>query len=532
VRRASSGIPMTQLTVDEAAERAVYEYEAGNREGAEEICRQILEVKGDHGVALQVMGAIAVDVGRFELGEELLISVVRMYPGYAEACFNLGRAREGMGNVRGAIEAYRAAVEIEPKHAAARNGLGMCLYAVRECEAALEQYRKAMELRPDAAEVPNNMGNALQGMGRAEESLEWYRRALELRPTYAEAYSNMASALRDMKRFEEAIEFFDKAIAIKSDYAGAHRNRALTLLAMGRLKEGFEAWEWRWVAPGFNTPRRKWDRPTWEGEDLGGKTILLHHEQGAGDAFQFARYVPMVKARGAGSVVVETLAGIEPVMETVKGVERVVTAGKELGEFDVQLSLLSLPRVFGTTLETIPKEVPYLSAPADRKEKWARRMGARDGRLRVGVIWSGNMAHPEIRRRRMSLGDLAPLGKVKDVALYSLQKDGPARELANTPEGLVLEDLSGELGDFGDTAAAMEHLDLVISTDTSTPHLAGAMGKKVWVMLETSPDWRWLMDRGDSPWYPTMRLFRQKVRGEWGSVVGEVVEALGKMTRG
>ncbi len=517
------------MTVDEAAEWAAREYTAGNKQHAEALCRQVFEVQPNHPLALHVLGAIAADVGQFAIAEQLLAQSISLRPHNAGAHRDRARALEGLARPREAAEAYRAAVNLEPDNAPGRNALGLCLHAIGEYAQAIEQYQKAMQLRPAEAVLPNNIGNALQGLDRPEDSLEWYRKAVELKSDYAEAYSNWASAMRELKRMDEAIELYSKAVEIRPDYASAHRNRALTLLTMGRLREGWDEWEWRWKASGFNTPLRDWKKPAWNGEPLDGRTILLHQEQGLGDAIQFARYIPMVKQRGAREIVVETLPRLASVMATAPHVSRVVKMGEKWdAEFDVHCSLLTLARIFGTTMETIPANVPYLHAPDDRKAAMEQRLGPPHGRLRVGLVWSGNPAQPENRRRRATLKELSKLGRVKGVRFYSLQMGDEAKELSDAPAEFDITDLAKHDRDLGDTAAALDQLDLLIATDTSVPHLAGAMGRPVWVMLAYMADWRWLLDRTDTPWYPTMRLFRQEKRGDWTPVIEQIAKELEK----
>jgi hypothetical protein len=297
------------------------------------------------------------------------------------------------------------------------------------------------------------------------------------------------------------------------------------LLQQGRLLEGWEEYEWRWQLKEFPTPKRPFqyeqsDRRRWRGEDLAGRTILLHAEQGVGDTIQFLRYVPLVAARG-GKVILEIQRELRRLVQNIPGAQQVIIAGDELPDFQLHCPLMSLPLAFGTTLETIPADIPYLHADPGDVEKWRERLGDQS-RMRIGLAWAGNPAHKKNAERSIDASLLAPLASVANVQYHSLL----AMPLPKLPAGLIVTDHSNELHDFADTAALIANLDLVIAVDTAVAHLAGAMGKKVWTMVSYFPDWRWMDDREDSPWYPTLRLFRQKAPGDWASVIARVARAL------
>jgi tetratricopeptide (TPR) repeat protein len=347
--------------------------------------------------------------------------------------------------------------------------------------------------------------------------------ALAARRDYAEAYANRGVTLYDLKRFDEALVSYDQAIGLQPDYADAHFFKSLSSLVTGDFERGWSEYEWRHRAPAARLTERTFRQPLWLGEsELAGKTILLHSEQGFGDTIQFSRYVPLVAARGA-RVLLEVEEPLCELMNGLAGPAQVIAKGDPLPDFDLRCPLPSLPLAFGTRLETIPSDAPYLRLPRQALDYWNSMLGARD-RLRVGLAWAGNTKHVRDAERSMRLRDLQPLLD-SGATFVSLQKDLRAED-DGTLKSCNMIQFGEELGDFSDTAALISQLDLVISVDTSVAHLAGALGKPVWILLTHAPDWRWLLDRDDSPWYPTVRLFRQNESREWGGVVARLREAL------
>jgi hypothetical protein len=334
----------------------------------------------------------------------------------------------------------------------------------------------------------------------------------------ADAPYNLGNALRLGRRLAEAASCYQQAIRCRPGYVKAHWNLAHTLLLAGELERGWDEFEWRWKKK--DTPPRAFPQPVWDGAPLDGRTILLHAEQGLGDAIQFIRYAELVK-RSGGAVVLECPAKLAGLFESARGIDALAPAGTPLPAFDVHAPLLSLPRIFHTTLAGIPACVPYLAVQADYRSKWKNRLAGYQGR-RIGLVWKGNPQHAEDKFRSLAPETLSPLAGTPGATWFSLQF---AERTASPPiPGLI--DLGPETEDFRDAAAAVEQMDLVISADTSMAHLAGALARPVWVLLPFVPDWRWLLDRDDTPWYPTMRLFRQPQRGEWKPVVEAVREAL------
>ncbi|MHB8474354.1 MAG: tetratricopeptide repeat protein, partial [Gammaproteobacteria bacterium] len=369
----------------------------------------------------------------------------------------------------------------------------------------------------------NNLGLALHGQDRYEEAIVQYQRAIALKPDYAQAYYNLGNSCVSQGKPCEALLHFEHATVLKGDFALAHWNLSLALLLSGDLIPGWKKYEWRWDIN--KQDKRNFPCPLWDGEDISGRTILLHAEQGLGDAFQFIRYAPLVAERGA-RVVVECQSVLVQLLATVRGITRVVDNAERLSGLDMHAPLLSLPNIFHTTLSSIPAQIPYLTADHELVESWRDKIGTVERKLKVGLVWAGNPSHQNDHNRSCSLQAYAPLARVPGVAFFSLQKGPAAVQLNDAPQGLNLIDYTDELVSYSDTAALLANLDLIISVDTSVVHLAGAMGKVVWALLPFAPDWRWLLDREDSPWYPTMRLFRQPQPGDWVSVMESVRAAM------
>ena len=416
------------------------------------------------------------------------------------------------------IAAYRKAIALKPDYAEAYCDLGAVLGSKGHLEEAIAAYRQATALKPDFPEAYDNLGNALIKIGHLDEAISVFQRAVALKPDYAEAHCNLGVGLREVGLLDQAIVAFRQAIALKSDLAEAHRNLALALLAQGEWLEGWEANEWRWKCKDFTSPNRNFAQPQWSGQPLKGRTLLLHAEQGFGDVIQLVRYLPLV-ARHGGNIILECHPELKRLLQPNVAGCRVVEKGQLLPDFDLYLPLMSLPRIFRTTLENIPGNVPYLHADAHTAQFWKSRIAGYPPTLNVGLAWAGRPSHLNDRNRSIALASLGPLAQVPGIRVVSLQKGEAAAYARKVPTGMELIDWSEELNDFADTAALIANLDLVIAVDTAVVHLAGAMGKPVWVLLPYVPDWRWLLERKDSPWYPTMRLFRQKSLGDWADVI-------------
>ena len=461
----------------------------------------------------------------FDRAAELLGRAADMEPRNAVFQCDLGSALKAVGRVEESIRAFERALAIEPDHSGALNNLGNAFYVQKRLAQAVECYQRALALEPHNARTHYNLGVTLRAMERLPEAVEAYQRAIALQPDFADAFYNQAHALRMLGRVDEAIKGYQRAVELQPGFAKAHYDLGLALLLRGDYARGWTEQEWRWKCEEFPTPRRDFRRPRWDGAPLNGRTIHLHAEQGFGDTIHFVRYFDLVKARG-GRIVAECQPQLKRLIARMPAVSHVVTTGEPLVDFDVHCPLLSLPAIFGTTLETIPARVPYLEAdPADAK-RWASRLAAHAGKLKVGLVWSGNALNRNDFNRSLAFSSLAPLIHTPGAVFVSLQKGEAAEQLRQTPEGAVVFDGSEELHDFSETAALAANLDLVIAVDTAVGHLAGALARPVWLLTPFAPDWRWGLAGEKSLWYPTLRLFRQSAPGEWTDVLTRVAEAL------
>jgi tetratricopeptide (TPR) repeat protein len=442
---------------------------------------------------------------------------LRLKPDYGEAHYNLGNTLGELGRREEAAVCYLEAVRLRPDYAEALNNLGLALTELGRPGEAAVLLRQAIRLRANFAEGHNNLGLALADLGRFDEAISHYEQSLRLKPDYADAHANLAGAYMSQGRLEEAIAGYDHALRLQPDSASGHWNRALALLLAGDHERGWAEYEWRWKRKSARP--RPFRQPLWDGSSLEGRTILLWCEQGLGDAIQFVRYVYSAKHRG-GRVVLECPGILMRLFANVPGVDQLMAEGAELPPFDVQAPLMSLPAILHTTLANGPADVPYVTADSELVAHWRSRLGALDG-FKIGTTWQGNPHHKWDRHRSIPLARFAPLADVPGVRLISLQKGPGTEQLKACTNRIPITDFGDELdanGAFVDTAAIIRGLDLVITSDTAIAHLAGALGAPVWLALSTVVDWRWLQDREDTPWYPTMRLFRQRTLGDWESV--------------
>ncbi len=440
-----------------------------------------------------------------------------------DACNDLGGVRIGLGKAEQAVPYFRRAIAIRPDVAAAFNNLGIALFDLKQFEEAVATLDRAIVLAPDVAELFNSRGNALRDLDRIEEALASYDRAIALKPDYVHAHSNRGNCFEHLLRGDEALLSFRAALALQPDYSDAHWNIALNRLRAGDFKAGWAEFERRWKVASLGLKARQLDKPAWRGgEPIDGKVILVYGEQGWGDTIQFCRYIPLLAARGA-RVVLEINEPLKELLSGMPGLWQCVANGDPLPDFDLHCSLLNLPAAFDTTLETIPSTTPYLSVGAKARD-WTAWLGPSRS-PRIGLVWSGNPDHKNDHRRSVGLKALLPLLDV-EARFVSLQKNARPGDQVMLAERSDILNAEPELSSFADTAALIRELDLVISVDTSVAHLAGALGKPVWIFLPYFPDWRWLLDRADSPWYPTARLFRQSEAREWDHVVRQVGEEL------
>ncbi len=534
--------------------------EQGQFDDALPCYEQAIRLKPDFAEAHSNLGSILGVLGRFPEAESRCREALRLKPTSAEAHNNLGIALAGQNRLDEALTAYQEAIRLRPDYPEAYNNLGVLYADQRKHAEAVDALRQAVRLRPDYAEALGNLGGALSELGQFEEALGYCREAVRLnperagghtalamvlaklgkldeaeagareavrrQPDSAEAYNALGLILADQGRHDEALAAYQKAIDLKPHSAEAHRNRALLWLLLGNLEQGWKEFEWRWECK--ELPRRPFRQPEWDGGPLGGKTVLLHAEQGLGDTLHFVRYAPLVKARG-GVVVLACQRALIPLLSRCPGIDRLVAQGDVLPAFDVHAALLSLPRIFGTTLTTIPAEIPYLQADPRLVATWRPELEAGGG-FKVGVVWQGSSRHRKDHHRSFPLALLEPVARVPGVRLFSLQKGAGAEQLGRLGGRFAVTDLGSRLdetaGPFLDSAAVLTNLDLLVTCDSSLGHLAGALGTPTWLALMFEPDWRWLLGRPDTPWYPRHRLFRQDRPGDWEGVFRRLATAL------
>ncbi len=490
---------------------------------AEAACRQALAISPDLAEAEHQLGLIAHHRGRLGEAVEFLRLAARHAPDNALFHSNLGEMLRQSGQMKQAVDQNRRATEIDPSSATAWSNLGAALYELKDFEASADAHRKAIQADPNFALGHCNLGNTLHGLKRNQEAIACYRRAVAIDPNLVDGWGNLATALHHNGDYDEAMAASRRAMALWPEHANARSGLGMLLLMRGDFAEGWAEYEWRLKSSERKGPR--FPENPWRGDSLVGKHIYVQAEQGFGDTLQFVRYIPLL-ARRAGKVslrVHQQLAGL--VRENLPGVDVFGDRG-EPAPFDCDIALMSLPYYFGTRYETIPAEVPYLRAPAAALTRWRGRFDAMKG-LKAGLIWGGNPEHVNDGRRSLDIKHLAPLLKVPGVSFASLQFGPRAADLKKLGrDGKAVLDLSTELGDFADTAGAFSGLDLIISIDSSGAHLAGALGKPIWVLVSDVADWRWRLEREDNAWYPNARLFRQKTGEAWSSVVARMVEAL------
>jgi tetratricopeptide (TPR) repeat protein len=554
-----TGSPRTLPDIGQALQQAVGMQQRGELREAEKIYGRVLKAVPDQFDALNLLGTVKLQRGQAGEAYRLISAALKVNPQVADAWVNLGIVLLALKRHQDALDSFDQALTLKPRDAGAVNQRGTALLALGRPADALTAFDQVLALAPGHMEAQlsrgtalaelgrsadavaafdavlamapgnpvahYNRGIALFGLGRYADAVAAYDQALSTVPDHAKALNNRGLALQALNRHQEALASYGRAVEIQKDYADAHFNQALALLTIGDFRRGFEKYEWRWRRTGMPAERRGHGRPLWLGEyPLQRKTILVQAEQGLGDTIQFARYVPLLAKAGA-KVVLEVQSELVPLLARLEGAASVVARGASLPPFDLQCPMGSLPLALKTESATIPTEIPYLAADEAHLAKWRPRLDQLGSR-KVAIAWSGNPHHANDRNRSIALAQLAPLWTAGSVTFISIQcdlRDDDAELLARS--GRVTP-VGGELDDFADTAAVLALADLVITVDTSVAHLAGAMGRPVWILLPFSPDWRWTLEGEASRWYPSARLFRQPSVGDWASVVERLCSEL------
>jgi tetratricopeptide (TPR) repeat protein len=531
-----------------ALQEALALHRQGQLAAAEKGYARILKSFPDQFDALHLLGLLKLQAGKAGEAQRLITSALKIAPTSPDAHANLGlvlgalkrpadalasfdralaldanhfEALANRGNVlldlgrnEDALAALDQVLARDPRHLPSRVNRANALVVLGRAEEAIGEYDAALALNPNDLKALFNRANALFRAGRYAESLAGFDRLIALAPQHPEGLSSRGLSLQALGRHQDALGDYAKAITLARDYVDAHFNEALALLTVGEYARGFAEYEWRWKR---SIARRSLGKPLWLGEyPLGRKTILLHAEQGLGDTIQFARYAPLL-AQGGATVLLEVQPELKDLLSGLEGV-RVFARGEALPAFDVHCPLGSLPLAFKTTLTTVPVGIPYLGASEERIATWGARLEALPGK-RVALAWAGNPNHINDRNRSIALARLAPLLSMPGVSVVGIQRDVPESDRAPLAG---LTHLGEELADFQDTAAVIALCDLVVTVDTSVAHLAGAMGRPLWVLLPFWPDWRWTLDAERSPWYPDARLYRQGANGDWDAVIARL----------
>ena len=474
----------------------------------------------NRGIALQAMGRLDDALGSYD-------KVLELNPRDAEAYNNRGRVLEELDRLSEALTAYDAALLLRDNFAEIHSNRGNVLKKLGNLDAALDSYDRAIRLKPNYPEAHSNRGNALHELGRFEEALDSYNRAIQLKPDYVTAYANRGRTLFEMKRIEEALQSYDRATVLKPDFADAHSGKGYLLLLLGDFIKGWQAYEWRKKDAALKGGLRSFSQPEWSGaDDIAGKTLFIQCEQGLGDTIQFCRYARLAEARGA-NVVLSTQDSLMGLLKGLSPTIEIIDSKSTPPKFDYHVALLSMPLALKTDESRVPADIPYLRADPDRIERWRLKLCGQG--FKIGVAWQGSKLGTSFGKS-FHVACLHSISQLPGVRLISLQKNEGSEQVMTLPDGMKVETLGDDFDcgpdAFLDTAAVMENLDLVITADTSIAHLAGALGRPTWIALKLVPDWRWLLDRNDSPWYPTMRLFRQPARDDWSSVFAAMEKEL------
>jgi tetratricopeptide (TPR) repeat protein len=512
-------------TFDEALQRARQWLSAGDFAQAEAIYRQLLEAAPQAGQLWHELGLVQMQAQRPDIAVESLQKAAMLDPGSAACHSNLGAAYRLLQRPYEAVASFERASKLAPPTAELRNNLALALKDSGQTDAALRTFDEALNIRPDYANGHFNRGNLLLDVGRLDEAVASYRRAIALRPDDAGAHCKLGVAYYDLGQLDQALECFESALQFQPNYPEVRRNRALAWLAQGEYSKGWSEYEWRFECEGF--AQRSFAQPRWDGSPLAGRKLLVYAEQGLGDTLQFVRYLPLVEASG-GQIRFEVQPALAPLLAQA-GFGRWFLAPDAVADFDVHAPLLSLAGFLPSRGCEPFWERPYLAAEPQLVASWEGRVRAIGG-FRVGIVWAGNPDHPHDRFRSVRLAEFAPLAAIPGVRLINLQKGAGRRQLADSAAGFDVVDWGDALdeaaGAFMDTAAVMQHLDLVIAVDTAIAHLAGGLGVNVWVPLQVSPDWRWLTQGERTAWYPSMCLFRQHDFDCWPPVFAEMASQL------
>lgn len=545
----------------------VIAYQLGRHAQAVELISQALSLNASYAPAHSNLGNALEALGELDRALACYRQALALQPDYVDALINLGALHAARGQLDDAAACYERALALAPDQPVAHSNLGNVFHELGKLDEAVACHQRALALAPDEAVTHSNLGNVLHHQGRLDDALASYRRALALEPDFAEAHCNLGNVLSDQGKLDDAVAAYRRALALKPDFAEAHSNLGNALVQNGQLAEaeascrqalrlkpdsphgkfsyallkllqgdyasGLPLYESRFqekalsklYATLHSRSAMLQSIPRWQGEEAPGRRLLVWTDQGLGDSLMMLRYLPKLKQRGVGKLIVYCEPALVRVVQTIAEVDQVVSSTEPMpfGKFDCHCPIMSLPLAFGTRVETLPAKVPYVFVPGALRQDWARKLSG-VARPRIGLLWAGGALYPKNRLRSIRLERLAPLVATPGARFVSLQKGEETHQLLET--GWPVLDRMDECHDLLDTAALIEQLDLVIGVDSAVTHLVGALGKPMWMMNRFESEWRWLLARDDSPWYPTLKIFRQPRPGDWDSVIQRVVASL------
>ena len=516
---------MKVSNIEQLFQKGLAFHQNGNFNEALKAYYQILKINPKHFDALQLSATIYLQCKQYTDALNLFRSALQIKSNHVPALINFGNVQFELKNYDEALKTYNKAIRLEPGNPGAYNNRGNILKDLNRLDEALKNYNAAIQLKPNYADAYNNRGALLNQLKRYDEAIISLDEAIKLKPNNAEAFYNLGNAKEDYACFDEALQNYNKAIELKPNYAEAIANKAYLKLLLGELEEGWQLHESRKNKKDRKKHYPEFPAPLWLGnESIEDKILLVHSEQGLGDTLQFYRYLPMLQTLNPKEVIFHVEKPLIPLLSELNENITILDKNKNLPSFDYYCPLMSLPLAFKTSINSIPNNVPYLYVNNVKNNNWQERLG-RKTKTRVGVVWSGSTHHKNDHNRSLTLTQISSLFELP-FEFHCLQKEIRELDIETLNNIKAINQHQSDLHDFSDTAALVNQMDLIISVDTSVAHLAGALGKKVWILLPFVPDFRWLLNRNDSPWYPTAEIFRQPDIDDWDTVIKELISKL------
>jgi len=502
---------------------------SGDLEKAEDCFRQVLKLNNGYSEAYYHLGRIFFKRGKYEEAIKNYRRVIEIDPDHAKAYFSIGLIFQLHGKIREAEKFYLKAIEMNPDFAEAYSNLSSIFCNKRDLGNALYYAVKSVRLQPQNPFSLNNLGKVYGYLYQYDKAVKFFKKAIEIKPDLVEAYSNLGSCYLNLRDIRKSLYFTEKALSLNPNFVEARCNRGFIYLTLGEYEKGWQDYEWRWYRKEFEKIKRDFSKPIWNGEDIVNKTLFVFAEQGFGDTIQFCRFLKIARKK-VGKLIFEVPSALKKIIDFCEGADLVIKSGERIPDFDFYVPLLSLPRVLNIKLQDVYTGIPYLSVKRDDLARNSILSKYKD-KFKIGFVWAGNREHLNDLNRSIDVTYFIRLTDVPNVQLFSLQKNPSEADCLKLRENGKIVDLNEYINDFYDTAIFIKNMDLVVSADTAVAHLAGAIGKNVWLLLPYNSDWRWLLDGEDSPWYPTMRIFRQKKLGNWENVFDNVFTELKKLIK-